>query len=91
MTPLYEQPVLVIDPGMHTAPIHCLAVDAAGRFAVTGSADKTVRLWSVRDGELFKTIRMPAGPDLIGKIFEVAMTRNGDLVAAAGWAHARAE
>lgn len=90
MTPLYEQPVLVIDPGMHTAPIHCLAVDAAGRFAVTGSADKTVRLWSVRDGELFKTIRMPAGPDLIGKIFEVAMTRNGDLVAAAGWAHARA-
>ncbi len=37
MTPLYEQPVLVIDPGMHTAPINSVAVDAAGRLAVTGS------------------------------------------------------
>jgi WD40 repeat protein len=51
MTPLYEQLVLVIEPGMHTARINCVAVDAAERLAVTGSDDKTVRVWSLADGE----------------------------------------
>lgn len=52
---LYEQPVLVIDPGMHTAPIRDAGVDAAGRIAVTGSWDKTLRVWSLTDGELLRT------------------------------------
>ena len=42
---LYEQPELVVDPGMHTARINRLAVDAAGSIAATGSFDKTVRVW----------------------------------------------
>jgi hypothetical protein len=46
MAQLSEQPMLVVDPSMHTAPIKAAAVDAAGRLAVTGSDDKTVRLWS---------------------------------------------
>jgi hypothetical protein len=58
---LYEQPVLIIDPGMHTAAIRDIGVDAAGRIAVTGSWDKTLRVWSLADGELLRTIRMPAG------------------------------
>ena len=62
MTPLYEQLVLVIEPGMHTARINCVAVDAAERLAVTGSDDKTVRVWSLADGELLQTIRMPGLP-----------------------------
>jgi WD40 repeat protein len=82
---LSEQPMLVVDPGMHTAEIKDLAVDAAGRYAVTGSMDKTVRVWSLTDGKLLQTIRMPAGPDDIGKIYTVAMSPNGDLVAAGGW------
>ena len=82
---LYEQPVLVIDPGMHTAPIRAVGVDAAGTLAVTGSHDKTVRVWSLTDGKLLQTIRMPAGPGDIGKIYAVAMSPDGDLVAAGGW------
>jgi WD40 repeat protein len=84
-SPLYEQPVLVVDPGMHTAQIHSVAIDAAGSLAVTGSLDKTIRVWSLGDGKLLRTIRMPAGPGNIGKIFAVAMSPDGDLVAAGGW------
>jgi WD40 repeat protein len=85
---LYEQPVLVIDPGRHTAPIRDVGVDAAGRIAVTGSWDKTLRVWSLTDGELLRTIRIPAGPGNIGKIYAVAVHPDGALVAAGGWTQA---
>jgi WD40 repeat protein len=59
---LYDTPVLVIDPGMHTAMISSAAVDRDGRWAMTGSLDKTIRVWSLADGRLVRTIRLPAGP-----------------------------
>jgi hypothetical protein len=68
MAQLSEQPMLVVDPGMHTAPIRAADVDAAGRHAVTGSYDKTVRVWSLTDGKLWRTIRVPAGPGNTGQI-----------------------
>jgi WD40 repeat protein len=81
---LSEQPVLIVETGMHTAPISAVAVDAAGRLAVTCSPDKTVRVWSLTDGKLLQTIRMPVGPGDIGKIYAVAMSPDGDLIAAGG-------
>jgi WD40 repeat protein len=85
MAQLFDQPVLVVDPGMHTAPIRGVAVDAAGRLAVTGSWDKTVRVWSLTEGKLLQTIHMPAGPGDIGEIYAVAVSPDGDLIAAGGW------
>ncbi len=84
-TGLYDRPVLVVDPGRHTAMINRASVDAAGRFAVTGSDDKTVRVWSLADGALQQTIRVPAGPGNVGKIFAVAISPDGALIAAGGW------
>ena len=82
---LYDRPVLILDPGMHTAPIRRADVDAAGVYAVTGSLDKTVRVWSVPQGKLERTIRLPQGSGHVGQVFAVAISPDGSLVAAGGW------
>jgi WD40 repeat protein len=82
---LYNRPVLAVDPGMHTARIWALAVDSAGQFAVTGGGDRTVRIWSVANGELLRTIWIPVGPDPVGDIYAVAISPDGSTVAAGGW------
>jgi WD40 repeat protein len=91
MAQLYEQPVLVVDPGMHTAPVKTAGVDASGRLVVTGSNDKTVRVWSLTDGKLLRTARMPAGPGNVGMIYAVAVSPDGQLIAAGGWTRTGAQ
>jgi WD40 repeat protein len=80
---LYSQPSLVLDPEMHNADIRAAGTDAARRFIITGSIDKSVRVWSI-DGRLLRTIRLPSGPGTEGSVFAVAVSPNGDTIAAAG-------
>jgi WD40 repeat protein len=82
---LYDRPVLAIDPGMHTAEIDSQAVDAAGRFAVTGSDDRTVRVWSLADGKLLRTIWIPIGSENVGDVYAVAISPDGSTIAVGGY------
>jgi WD40 repeat protein len=84
-TTLYDHPVLAIDSGMHVGKIRSLAVDRNGQFAVTGSYDRTVRIWSVADGKLLRTIWMPVGPEHVGSVFAVAISPDGATIAVGGW------
>jgi WD40 repeat protein len=84
----YDRPVLVIDPGMHINDILSVDADVEGRWGVTGSHDKTVRVWSLSDGALFRTIRLPAGPGSLGQGRSVAMSPDGALIAVGGWTRA---
>jgi WD40 repeat protein len=80
-----QQPQLIIDPGMHTAPIRRIAADAACSLLATAAEDKTVRLWRLPQGKLLNTLRPPIGPGNEGKIYAVAMAPDGGWVAAGGW------
>lgn len=82
---LFERPVLALDPGLHTAPIGRADVDRSGSYAVTGSVDRTVRVWQVADGAMLRTIRLPVGPGNVGKVAAVAISPDGALIAAGGW------
>ncbi|WP_395455737.1 caspase family protein [Azospirillum melinis] len=81
---LYDRPTLVVDPGQHTAMINRASADANGRFVVTGSDDKTVRVWSLDNGALLRSIRVPAEPGNVGKIYAVAISPDGAVIAAGG-------
>jgi WD40 repeat protein len=78
-------PILRIDPGMHTAVINRIAVDARGRWLVTASDDKTARVWDLKTGQLQKVLRPPLGPGAEGQLYAVALSPDGATVAVGGW------
>jgi Caspase domain/WD domain, G-beta repeat len=78
------EPVLRIEAGMHGAPIERIDVDAAGRYAVTASPDKTARVWDIASGRLLQILRPPIGPGNEGKLNAAAITPDGSVVATAG-------
>ena len=80
-----QEPILRIDPGMHTAPIVRIGVDATCTLLATGSHDKTVRLWRLPEGKPLRTLRPPIGPGADGMVYAVALAPDGSWVAAGGW------
>ena len=78
-------PVLRLETGMHTAVIRRVGVDAAGRFVVTASDDKTARVWDAATGELLRVLRPPIGAGDEGKLYAVAISPDGNAVAVGGY------
>jgi WD40 repeat protein len=57
-------------------PVYSVAFSPNGEYLASGSFDKCLHIWSVKDGSLVKTYRGSGG------IFEVCWNREGDKVAA---------
>jgi hypothetical protein len=78
---LPTEPILRIEAGQHVGQIMRIDTDAANKFAVTASWDKTVRVWSLPDGRLQRIIRLPIDYGEIGKAYAVAISPDASTVA----------
>src|SRR6476646_5696460 len=79
------EPILRIETGKHVAQIFRIDTDAANRFAVTASDDKTARVWSLPDGRLQRILRLPIDQGNVGKAYAVAISPDGSTIAVGGW------
>ena len=83
---LYDRPVLVVDPGMHTAPIRRSAADQDGRWAVTGSDGQDgPRLVACGRHACYARSACRPGQATWAKFSAVAISPDGALIAAGGW------
>jgi WD40 repeat protein len=79
------EPVLRLEVGTHNAGIWAIATDSSNRILVTGSEDKTVRVWDISGrGALLRILRPPVGEGEEGQIFAVALSPDGRTVACGG-------
>ena len=81
-----SEPILSVEVGTHSAGIIRIALDPSNRILVTGSEDKTVRVWDISGrGELLRILRPPVDADRVGSINGVALSPDGRTVACGGF------
>jgi len=79
------EPTLRMEVGTHSAGVFSIAIDPANRILVTGSEDKTARVWDISGrGELLRILRPPAGAGEEGQVFAVALSPDAGTVACGG-------
>jgi WD40 repeat protein len=75
---------LVLNTGSHNGPLRRVALDAAGRAAVTASDDKTAIVWQLDGLRARHVLRVPVGSGEVGRLYGAAWDPTGNLVALAG-------
>ena len=81
---LPTEPMLRIEAGQHVGQIQRIDTDAANKFVVTASYDKTARVWSLPDGRLQRILRLPIDYGNIGQAYAVAISPDGSTIAVGG-------
>lgn len=79
-----REPVLRIETGGHLATVTRISADAAGRWIVTASEDKTARLWDARTGQSAGVLRPPIGSESVGALYAAAISPDGRTIALGG-------
>ncbi len=69
-----QAPVLMPGTAMHVGPIRAVAVSTDGTLIATGSADRSVRLWSASTGEALLRLHLPLGEGAIGVVDAIAFS-----------------
>jgi len=78
---------LQIDPGGHEALIGDVTFTPDGRYLVSASDDKAIRVWELETGKTVRMLRGQIGAGQEGKIYAMALSPDGRWLAAGGWMH----
>lgn len=84
-TPPSEEPILVLDPGGHTAIVKQVLFTTDGRELITVGQDKVIRIWDTATGETVRTLRGQIGPGHEGKLYAAALSPDGKTLAVGGY------
>jgi predicted Zn finger-like uncharacterized protein len=84
LPPAHLRPLLVTDPGGHTATVQRALITPDKKQVVTVSKDKTVRIWDIASGETVRTLRLPMGLGTEGALLAAALTSDGKRLAVGG-------
>lgn len=82
-----NRPQLMLETGGHMALIWMMRFTNDGRFLVTGSSDKVIRVWDWETGETVRTIRGEIGPGPLGRPFGLDLSPDNRVLAVTGWMH----
>jgi WD40 repeat protein len=77
-----REPILRVETGMHVAPIKSMGTDAENHYLVTGSTDKTIRVWKLPSGSPVRVIRPPIDKGNEGKLTAIAVSPDSRTIAA---------
>jgi len=80
-----NSPILQIDPGGHSAIINDVVYTPDGKYLVSASRDKLIRVWDLETGKTVRTLRGQIGEGNKGNIYAMAMSPDGRWLAAGGW------
>lgn len=79
-----EAPILSLDPGGHMSLIRSLVFTADGKQLISAADDKVIRVWDVQTSQTIRTLRGQIGDGNRGKIYALALSPDGKLLAAGG-------
>ena len=82
-------PILTVDTGGHKGIISDLKLTAAGRYLVSASSDKTIRVWDSRTKKEVRKILGQVGRGSNGSIFAIALSPDDHWLAVGGWTHSQ--
>jgi WD40 repeat protein len=78
-----DDPLLEIDTGGHTAPIHAVVFTSDSKYLFSAGDDKVVRKWDLATGKTIQAIRGQISAGLPGKLYAVALSKR--YLAVAGY------
>lgn len=76
---------LVIDPQAHYGVVNDLAFTSNGKYLISVSDDKTIRIWDVENKVLDRTLRTYAGEGAEGAIYALALSPDDRFLAIGGY------
>jgi len=79
--PVTSPPILQLDPGGHKALIMDIAFTPDGKYLISASNDKTIRVWDLAQPGTARILRGQIGAGDEGKIYAMALAPDGRTLA----------